>query len=95
MRAGDGAICEMEESLPFTVDDYPLLENWPNRRRRFLGSEQSRIYDDKVNLSPRENEADIADSPDPLLRGNRGDSNSFYKSETSFLEPQVVLIKGE
>jgi len=96
VRTHDGAICELEESLPFTVDSYPLLERWPQRRRKVYGTEDSRMVEPQDilgnpqgGMSPRE-----SNSPDPILRTAKGDL-SFDKSEASFLEPQVILVKGD
>ena len=43
VKTGDGAICELEEGIPFTVDEHPLLESWPKLERKNLATEESRL----------------------------------------------------
>ena len=97
VRSEDGAICELEESSPFTVDDYPLLEKWPSKARQFLGSEaNSEIIEENDNLLPQGNEAELyLTSQEPIMRQVKDEGTSFFKSEVSFVEPQVVLVKNE
>ncbi len=34
VRTEEGAICEISENLPFSVDEHPLLELWPRQQHR-------------------------------------------------------------
>lgn len=34
IKNNDGTICELEEGISFTVDDHPLLETWPEIKRK-------------------------------------------------------------
>ena len=36
VKTEDGTICELEEGIPFTVDEHPLLEIWPEQVARNL-----------------------------------------------------------
>ena len=95
VRSGDGAICEIEENFPFTVDDYPLLEKWPDMQRQFLGSETDSVLAGEsfnVITTHRNREEGLGE---PVMRTVNAEDISVDKSEASFLEPQVVLVKSE
>lgn len=34
VKTDDGTICELEEGVPFAVDEHPLLERWPEVKRK-------------------------------------------------------------
>eukprot|EP00826_Nyctotherus_ovalis_P025808 TRINITY_DN2001_c0_g1_i2.p1 TRINITY_DN2001_c0_g1~~TRINITY_DN2001_c0_g1_i2.p1 ORF type:complete len:212 (-),score=48.43 TRINITY_DN2001_c0_g1_i2:972-1607(-) len=34
VKTDDGTICELEEGVPFAIDEHPLLERWPGAKRR-------------------------------------------------------------
>ncbi len=87
VKTGDGAICELEEGIPFTVDEHPLLESWPQARRRFLGSsgEPSSFgidEDERRKLSI-------------FLRSSECGGEVIPGPEEKDDEPQIVLIKNE
>jgi len=103
VKTGDGAICELDEGVPFTVDEHPLLDHWPNHVRRFLGSQTPSVApeEEKDNgaflrpsmssRKPTDNEAGgtyrmVIEPETPI--GEKKDTSSF-------LEPQVVLIKND
>lgn len=73
-KFGDGSICELEESLPFTVDDYPFLENWPRRPRINLGTEGESV---KIE----EKKIDDDDSVLPTFKGENFPSD-IYKIQS-------------
>ncbi len=92
VRGEDGAICEIEESLPFTVDDYPLLERWPERSRKFAGDDDSKAEKKKEREEKDKNQVEEGE---PMMRTAKCDVSGMSVSDASFLEPQVILVKNE
>ncbi len=88
----------MEEGTPFTVDEYPLLESWPEHSRKFLGSEESGI----VERSKKGEESPFGVAEN---KGPEGDIQGSYRLDMNEESPaargnnsgeaQVLFIKNE
>lgn len=96
IKTNDGTICELEEAVPFSVDDYPTLDVWPNIQRKNLGSEDSRFPDDDKLKAPNIN---MASFKEPIHRDfpeeNFASPINKRDDGTKFLEPQIVIMKND
>lgn len=100
VRTEEGAIRELDENSPFTVDDYPLLENWPIKQRQNLATDsRSFIAGEelfKEGIKDRNTNVRSKENPDePMQRALKRDNSSADNSDLSFSEPQVILVKGQ
>lgn len=92
----------MDEGIAFTVDEHPLLEQWPDHSRKYLCSEELSelpASDEHRQSPPFETfkEEHIPELPGAYkLDMNDTSPQARKKSDhNGLLEPQVVLIKNE
>jgi len=96
VRLDDGAICELEENLPFSVDEYPLLENWPHiPRYKVPHLTESSLPSRKISEQ----------NLDPVELIQYPEKREIYKEEKSFnselteneqnIFPQIILVKNK
>ena len=92
VKTSDGAICELEEGVPFTVDNYPMLETWPKKERKDMASEDSKMIEE-VKEKPQDfllqsiKESNLLEElASPIVK--KDDGNISF-------EPQVKLVKNE
>lgn len=96
VKTSDGAICELEEGIPFTVDNYPNLEKWPKQVRKNLATNDSRMVIEQEKekeapntfLFPTFKEGDNTDEPVASPISKRDDGSNFF-------DPHTKLIKND
>ena len=95
VKTGDGAICELEEGVPFTVDEHPFLEIWPEHTRKFLGSQTPSVMEGEGGKTNGPDSKDPQEEIPGTYRLMIGGDSTEGKKEASPYEPQVVLIKNQ
>jgi hypothetical protein len=83
IKTEEGAICELEEDLPFTVDDYPFLEVWPQRLHRSRRPSGALPIEPPAD-SPRARESNLLAPPSNSKAGVRTQSHG---KEEVLVEP--------
>eukprot|EP00831_Metopus_contortus_P060944 TRINITY_DN5283_c0_g1_i1.p2 TRINITY_DN5283_c0_g1~~TRINITY_DN5283_c0_g1_i1.p2 ORF type:complete len:228 (-),score=49.61 TRINITY_DN5283_c0_g1_i1:142-825(-) len=92
IKSGDGSICEMEESVPFDIDNYPLLETWPKLLRKHLASTHNSRMDDKEEF-----QFTLKDNT-PIKRAIEEEEEEIKcipHDEDELEEPEVKIIKND
>lgn len=97
IRTDDGAICELEEGLQFSIDEHQLLESWPTIPRKLLASESRLIEESKEEVREPTKRSDIFGdiSNEPIMRASPSDESGLQDSEPIAPEPEVILVKND